>query len=247
MNAIIVDDEQENIDLLIWELQNYSSLKITHTFTNSVEAQEHLRNNNTDVLFLDIEMPYLTGFELLAGLPNISFNLVFVTAYNQYAIEAFKHNAINYLLKPVLQDDLKKTIERLENKSDNQDATLENRIETLLLQNKIENKIAIHHKNAILLIPESDIIYCESDGNYTNVYYTRKDEIKNCLSSRNLGHFEEVLNSTKFIKPHRSYLINQSQVYEIFIKDSKTYLRLNDETVVPVSRSQKAFITEKYK
>jgi len=123
-------------------------IKITHTFTNSVEAQEHLRNNNTDVLFLDIEMPYLTGFELLAGLPNISFNLVFVTAYNQYAIEAFKHNAINYLLKPVLQDDLKKTIERLENKSDNQDATLENRIETLIASNKIENKIAIHHKNS---------------------------------------------------------------------------------------------------
>jgi len=247
MNAVIIDDEQENIDLLIWELQNYSSLKVTHTFTNSVEAQEHLRNNETDVVFLDIEMPYLNGFELLAGLTQIKFDLVFVTAYNQYAIEAFKHNAINYLLKPVLQDDLNRTIERLERKAGELKISLEDRIESMLFQNKIENKIAIHHKNAILLIPENEILYCESDGNYTKVFYSRKEEVKNCLSSRNLGHFEEVLNRKKFIKPHRSYLINQSQVYEIFNKDGKTYLRLNDETVVPVSRSQKSAITERYK
>lgn len=247
MNAIIVDDEQENIDLLLWELQNYSSLNITHTFTNSVEAQEHLRNNETDVLFLDIEMPYLNGFELLAGLNNIKFDLVFVTAFNQYAIEAFKHNAINYLLKPVLQDDLKKTIERLESKPEPNNSNLENKIASLLSHNKVEKKIAIHHKNAILLIPEIDIIYCESDGNYTKVFYNRNEEEKNCLSSRNLGHFDEILNSKSFIKPHRSYLVNQNHVYEIFTKEGKTYLRLNNEAIIPVSRAQKSSIVEKYK
>lgn len=239
MRAVIIDDEQDNIDTLIWELNNQEvSVEVVKSFTNSVEGYEYLESNEIDVLFLDIEMPHMNGFELLAGLKDINFEVIFVTAYNEYAIEAFKHSALDYLLKPVIEENLAAALQKL-SKTQRKEVPLRERLSALFNEQKVKKKLPITNKNSILLLEPEDIVYCESDGNYTKIFYQKDNEISRVISSKTLKFYQETLNPVLFIKIHRSYLVNRNCVTELHYDDGRAFLMVNETIELPISRSQK--------
>lgn len=239
MKAVIIDDEQDNIDTLKWELENQESkIHINATFTDSVEAFSYLEDNPVDVVFLDIEMPHMNGFEILAGLKSINFEVIFVTAYNEYAIDAFKHNALDYLLKPVEEDSLTKALEKLTKKSTTQ-SPLNERLKSLFNEQKIKKKLPVTSKNSITLLEPSSIVYCESDGNYTNIFYQKNNKLERLTLSKTLKIYKDTLDPQLFIKIHRSYLVNRNYVTELHYDDGKAFVMMMDNIELPISRSNK--------
>ena len=167
INAVIVDDEPKAIQSLSWELTNFSdNIHILQTFTNPDEALEYLKTTTPDCLFLDIQMPTMDGFQFLEKLTTRDFAVVITTAYDEYAIKALKHEAIDYLLKPIDSDDLKDTIDKVE--KFNAKVLNSNRLEKILLnfnKTQVNKKVTINADGKLLFINTEDILFVESDGN----------------------------------------------------------------------------------
>ncbi len=194
IKAIIIDDERLAIESLQWEIENFSQeVKVTETFTKPKEAISGINYLKPDLVFLDIEMPEIDGFQLLQLLDYKNFDLIITTAYNQYAIQAFKANAIDYLLKPIDPDDLTQAIEKIKSRRINQNST--KNIETILnklVKNNLTltKKIPLGLSNKIILVNYDDIIYCKSDGSYTTIFMRDGEEH---VVSKNIKHIEELL------------------------------------------------------
>jgi len=244
MNAVLVDDEIDNISILKWELGRLkTSINIVQSFTSSVDAYEYLKEEKVDVVFLDIDMPDMTGFELLAALDDFQFQVIFVTAYNEYAIEAFKHNTVDYLLKPILSEDLKRAIDKLEKTAVVSEGKT-NSLNALLEEQNIVHKLPIVSKSSIVLLEPRNIVYLESDDNYTKLFTIKDGELKRHMASKTLKTFEERLDQILFIKTHRSYLVNRNFVTELGYEDGNAFLMLQDKIKLPISRSNKERIFE---
>jgi len=244
IKAIIIDDEQLAIESLQWEIENFcQDLKVIDTFTNPKDAISGVNYLKPDLVFLDIEMPELTGFQLLQALNYRNFDLIITTAYNQYAIQAFKANAIDYLLKPIDPDELVQALEKVKTRQTNHQSN--KNIETLLHKVFLENqseypKIPLNVTNKIILVNAQDIIYCKSEGSYTIVYLKNG---KNHLISKGISSFEEVLPKNLFVKTHKSYIVNYKEIKEI-IKQGAPEIVLTNDIIVPVSRSHKVDVFE---
>lgn len=208
-----------------------------------VNGIEKINSFNPDVVLLDVEMQDGTGFDLLKQLTKVQFQLIFVTAYNQYAVQAFKFSAIDYLLKPVdpteLQNSLQKAQENIANH------ILKQQLEVLLLQmNKPANdnlQIVLKDTRKTYFVQINDILYCKADGAYTVFYLMDKTTI---CQSHNLKYFEEMLEQYGFIRPHHSYIVNKSRVRN-FDKKNDTLI-LDDETAVPVAQRKRDIIAEMF-
>lgn len=240
IKAAILDDELNSIETLQWKLNNFCpQVEVIKTFSDPVQALEWLRNRQPDVLFLDIEMPKMSGFDLLDALGEVRFDVIFTTAYDHYGIQAVKFSALDYLLKPVRNKELVEAIERHTNKSAGHTPSIQ--IASLLQNLKAEaltgkpEKITLATKESLELVAPSEIIYCESDSNYTMVYLKggRKK-----LISRTLREFEEMLTPFSFHRTHNSYLVNMNEVRE-YIKTDGGYLVLKNKAKIPVSKSKK--------
>lgn len=239
IQVVIIDDEQDNIETLIWELKHQKiETEVLATFTSSVKAYDYLSKNKVDAIFLDIQMPKMSGFELLKALDSIDFQVVFVTAYDNFAIDAFKHNALDYLLKPIHQDELKVALERLTVEIETKQQ-FSNKLQNIISNQNIVKKIPIHTKSSILLLELSDLIYLEGNSNYTNLYFRQNGQLKRNVSSKTLGSFEQTLDSSIFVRTHRSYLVNRNEIKELFYDDGKAFLKIKDEVTLPISRSNK--------
>ncbi len=245
INALIVDDELSAIESLKWELDNFcSQVKIIDTFTNPIEAISAINYLKPDVVFLDIEMPELDGFQLLKKLNYRSFDLIITTAYNQYAIQAFKENAIDYLLKPVDPDELIKSMDRVKkNRSgkhlgDNIEKIFKNII-TKDMQSK-PNKIPLALSDRIVMVQDTDIVYCKSDGNYTHVIMKSG---KDYLLSKSLKNSIELLPDSQFIRVHKSFVVNINYISEYMRGDGGEIILSNKDNI-PVSRTHKAKLLE---
>lgn len=240
-SAIIVDDERSAIESLKWEIENFAKeVKVIDTFTNPSEAISAINYLKPDIVFLDIEMPELDGFQLLHKLTFRDFNLIITTAYNQYAIQAFKENAIDYLLKPIDPDELINAIKKTENQlnlsigSSNIDKIFSKIInENLPNKNK---KIPLALAEKVIMVNDSDIMYCQSDGNYTHVFL--KDETKHLLS-KNIKKVTAMLPESHFLRVHKSYVINVDYISE-YIRGDGGEVILTNNTNIPVSRSHKS-------
>ncbi|WP_029279855.1 LytR/AlgR family response regulator transcription factor [Pedobacter borealis] len=239
IRAVIIDDEKNNIENMVSLLQKYElPVTIVGSATNADDAISTIVATNPDLLFLDIQMPEKNGFDVLKALPHYQFEVIFVTAFDQYGIQAVKFSAIDYLLKPVNPEELKASITKVETKLNQrkQNFQLENLME--LIKNKDakkDHKLALASTKEIRFVHTDEIIRCESSNAYTQFYLT---DGKNIMVSKPIFEYEEMLSNYDFIRCHQSHLVN-SKFIKSLVKEDSGYLLLNDDTRIPISRGKK--------
>ena len=236
LKTIIIDDEARAVNLLTGMLSAIPAVEVTGTFTYPVHALTELRHHNPDLLLLDIQMPRLNGFELLRGVRNAGLSpwVIFVTAYDQYAVEAIRQEAFDYLLKPVSPDELESSIFRLlsRHKSGAEKPVIEN-----LLKNLTISKLRFSDRNGTSFFAPSDMVYIMAEGNYSTIQLKDRRHIV----TRKIGELEEMLLPHGFIRISRSYLINPVYLCRI---DRKRHLCLLEcgearfEIPVPETRTK---------
>jgi two-component system LytT family response regulator len=238
INSIILDDEQHCLETLKWQLEKYApNVKVLQIFNSPTEALEYVNNNPINLIFLDIEMPVLNGFEFLNKINNIQFDVIFTTAYDEFAVKAFKASAIDYLLKPIDKQDLINAIAKVENKralniSGTQLEILNDSYKSNL---SIKDKIALPTQEGLHFIKIKDIVCCISDSNYTYIHLTNQSSI---LVSRTLKEIESILSEQGFLRIHNSNLINLEQIKK-YVRGDGGYIVMEDGRELSVSRSRK--------
>lgn len=242
MRAILIDDEKRarlNLSILLDE--NCPQVEIVAECENLPEGVKAIRKLKPDVVFLDIEMPGHSGLELLDFFDEneVNFSVVFTTAYNEYAIQAFKLSAVDYLLKPINPDELLQAVQRVEK----QKMKTEN---YKLLKSSIKSesfeKIAVPSGNLILFLNLNEIVYIKGDGAYSDVFL--QDKTKHVVS-RNLKNFEEIIcANSSFIRVHKSFIVNLAYV-KSFNKSDGGSLDMLNGLQIPVSPEKSASILEK--
>lgn len=241
IRALIIDDEQKGIDTLRQLIEKYLiGVKVVAETTQPLKGVELIESYRPEVVFLDISMPGMNGFELLEKLEWKNFNLIFTTAYREYALRAIKIDAIDYLLKPVDHKELKQAVDRIKAKTEAADKITEsfNYIHLLssLEHNSIKTKLPLNLKMGIEYIDVSEIVSLESVSNYTRISF---DNEKKILSSRTLKEFDLqlCLNNVNFMRVHNSFIINLKKVIR-YTKENDIIL-MSDRQQIPVSRSRK--------
>ena len=241
INAIIIDDEKNALESLSLKVEKYfPQITITHKFQNPQKAVIEINNNLPDLLFIDIQMPVLNGFDVLSKIENPNFEIIFVTAYSEYAIEAIKHCAIGYIVKPIDNDELKLAIENAL-KNINQKSPLEKNIQ--LLENLISNgnsTIVIPTQKGLSFIKISDIIRFEGIDGYTKIVLTNST----ILSSYSIGKFSNSPKLHQFFSIHKSHFINLNVVSDFL---NEGYVILNNNDKLPVAKAKRKDFLEKIK
>lgn len=242
INAVIVDDEPKSIQSLSWELTNFSDeITILDTFSSPENALEFLKNNTPDCLFLDIQMPTMDGFQFLDKLTNRDFPVIITTAYDEYAIKALKHEAIDYLLKPIDSDDLNDTIGKI--KKFNSKVLSIDKLEQLLLNINnapAKQKVTINADGKLIFININDIIFVQSDGNYSTIYLKNN---KKKVVTKKLKDINAILPQSSFFRTHNSYIVNLHKIKE-FLK-TEGYLIMESNHKIPVARQRKSEFLDK--
>jgi len=239
INALIIDDEQASIDRLTDLLnKNFESDVLISGYYKTVEegigAIEKL---NPDLVFLDVQINSKTGFDLLKQLKEINFEVIFTTAYDQYAVQAFKFSAIDYLLKPVALEELKQAIHKFEQKisytktSEKFDVLFHN-LKNIQGSSK---RICVPVINGLMVIQVSDIIHCESDSNYTTIFMKGNQKL---LVAKTLKEFDEMLTDYNFFRVHHSHLINLNCI-KSYNKGKGGYVTMTDNSSIEVSTRRK--------
>jgi len=243
ITATIVDDEPDCCESMVMLLERYCpEVKVLDICYSAETALQSINTHEPKILFLDIEMPFMNGFELLEKLGQINFELIFTTSYDQYAIKAIRFSALDYLLKPVDREELQKAVQKAAQRTRH---PLPQQLDMLLQKLKHPtipvHKIAIPTMEGFQLLAAELIISCESDSNYTCLFLKDKRKI---IASRNLKEMEEILEDYPFIRIHHSHLVNINEV-EKYIKGEGGYLIMSDGSSVNVSRSRKELLLKK--
>lgn len=240
MKAIIIDDEKRARVSLSLLLQEYcTEIELVAECENLPEGVKAIRKYNPELVLLDIEMPGHSGLELLDFFNEneIDFSIIFTTAYNEYAVQAFKLSAVDYLLKPIVPEELIKAIARLQkHKARHYKALVEN------MQQETFEKIAVPSGNSLILLNLAEIMYIKGEGAYSEVFMTDKTRH---LVSRNLKNFEDILgNDKRFLRTHKSYIVNFNEVSS-YHKSDGGWLELKNNSSVPVSSDKANLIMER--
>ncbi|MBC7848787.1 MAG: response regulator transcription factor [Chitinophagaceae bacterium] len=243
ITATIVDDEPDCCESLATLLERYCpEIKILDICYSADAAIGSLKQQQPQILFLDIEMPFMNGFELLEKVDDIKFELIFTTSYDQYAIKAIRYSALEYLLKPIDREELQKAVQKAVKRNA---ILLPQQLQILLDQIKqpsmLMTKIAIPTLEGFQLILAESIVRCESEGNYTVLFLKDKRKL---TASRNLKEIEEMLEDYSFIRVHNSYLVNLNEI-EKYVKGEGGYLIMSDNATINVSRSRKELLIKK--
>lgn len=235
--AIIIDDELNCIEVLEWLIHTYCpEIQIVEKCQSALDGIEAIKRYKPDLIFLDIEMPKMNGFEMLESIHPIDFEIVFTTAYDNFAVRAFRFAALNYLLKPIDPDDLQLTIKRLKNKKTFPDKEqMEVMFKSLLNPKAAVERIALSTEDGLIFVQVSDILYCKAESNYT--YVVLGDERK-ILVARTLKDLDETLSGKDFFRVHNSYLVNVNKISK-FVRGDGGYIVMPDRTEITISRSKK--------
>src|SRR5882757_9397741 len=237
LNCLILDDESRNAQLLRKMLAAYCpQVQVLATESDPLKGISLITALQPQLVFLDVEMPHLNGFEILKQLEPVNFEVIFVTAYSHYAIEAFEHHAVGYLTKPINTEKLVSAVnaaaERIQQKSFSKN--LFSLIENTNKQTQVQ-KIPLSTSNGLVFVKLTDIMYCESSGNYTSFYL---DDGKIILVSRQLGEYEKLLPDNDFTRIHDKYIINLAYIKE-YIKGSGGDVVLENGKELPVASRRK--------
>jgi len=245
IKAVLIDDEVNNLQNLQQLLNRHCpEVQVLANALTADEGRHIILQHQPDVVFLDIQMPGKNGFDLLRSLSNYEFDVIFVTAFDQYGIQAVKFAAIDYLLKPINSEELQIAVSRVVAKSRNkkQNLQLENLI-NLFRQQKEDQRIALPTQKETRFIATGQIIRCESSNNYTSFYLSNEEKI---IVSKPIYEYEELLAGYGFIRCHQSHLVNKKYIKSL-IKEDGGYLLLENGTQVPVARSKKEMVIEAMK
>lgn len=238
IKAILVDDEVYCLETLSMLLEDYCpQVTILDQCRSAKKGLEAIEKNRPDILFLDIEMPIMSGFEMLEQFSEIPFAIVFTTSFDQYAIKAIRFSALDYLLKPIDPNELVSAVKKVQ---EQRHLPMAEQFQMLIKQvnGKIStfNKIAVPTSEGYELIPAEQVMYCEADDNYTYLYLKNKSKIIAC---RTLKDMEEQLQDFPFfLRVHHSYLVNLNEVTK-YVRGDGGYLVMSDNNTVNVSRSRK--------
>lgn len=235
MKVIIIEDEKNAIITLQSFINKYiSDVTICGIANNKEEGISLINKNNFDLVLLDINLGDGTGFEVLENAENKNFGVIFTTAYDEYAITAFKYSAIDYLLKPINPKELIDAVARYrENVYEISNQQLD--IATSYVNKVKNNKIVINSTNEISFIELDELIHLKSDKNYTDIFLKNKQRI---TSTKTLKFYEELLPSDKFIRIHQKHIINLDYVRK-YLKEDGGYVLLTNDAKLEVSRRKK--------
>ncbi len=246
IRTIIIDDEPSAANVLAMLLKKKcpDAVEVIATSNSPLEGKKLIEKLSPDLVFLDIEMPGMTGIDLLRSFTNPSFRVVFVTAFDAYAVEAFRLSAIDYLLKPVEGDDIVRTVQKIKKDIDKDQNTIGvqlHHLEELLIQNtsSSESKIGIVMADKIVFVTITDILYCEANGSYTNIYFY---DGRKMVASKSLVDFELQLAEHKFFRIHHSFLINLNRVKEFQRHDGGYVIMENGKRLEVSQRKRKDFL-----
>lgn len=238
LRAIIVDDEPKSCDTLSTMIAEFVDGVTVVAVENGVQsAIKSINQHKPDIVFLDIEMNSETGFDLLTQMPSIDFEVVFTTAFEQYALKAIKFAALDYLLKPIDIGELEESVEKVKEKRKSKDLNqgLEALMANLKSTSSSQHQIALPSSDGLLFVHVTDIIYCQADGPYT--YFYLKDGSKVTVS-KNLKEYEELLEDHYFFRVHKSYLINLKEMKR-YVKGDGGYVIMSNDKEVDVSKRKK--------
>lgn len=229
MNCLILDDEAPGRFMVQHHVQKYFPEIIGIHLASSIEEALDIINQHTiDLAFLDIQLKGETGFDFLELLPDVTFEVIFVTAYDEYALKAIQQNALYYLLKPLQVSEFKKGVERAIQKIKKENTPVEREC------------IFIHGENVIERVLFDDILFIQSSGSYTTFYLENKE----VLSSKNIGFHEQQLPPHQFIRTHHSFIVNLRKV-SLINKGRNGELILSNQQVIPISQRRISFVMEK--
>lgn len=239
LRCIIVDDEDTGANTLKFLIENYTSdLKVVACTTNAGKAIELIEDYKPEIVFLDISMPEMDGFELLNRLEWRNFNLIFTTAHQEHGLKAIKQDAVDYLLKPIDYNEIIRAVEKVRSRYESEPGYISSLDYVTLneLNRPPSSKLAVNSKHSVESIDPSDIISLESRSNYTLVRLNSGNDI---LSPRTLGEFDVQLckENSNFMRVHHSFVINLKNVVR-YMKDSDTMVMSNNQKI-PLARSKK--------
>lgn len=236
IKTIIIDDELQSVSLLQHLLTTHCpKVDIIGAFTDSVEGVKQIKAMHPELVFLDIEMPKLNGFDVLTLCDPVPFKTIFTTAYNEYAIKAFKFSALDYLLKPIHVEDLCAAVDKVQNSNTN---FLQHQYQIFHQFNpkvgKTPGKLVIPTIEGLIFLDLEEIIHCDSDGSYTKIYLSNKEMI---MASKSLKEMESMLEMNFFFRTHYSHIVNLNHIKKFNKADS--VILMSDGSNIPVSRSKK--------
>jgi len=231
---MLIDDEERASSILRTLIEkNIPEISELEIVNNATDAFFRIREFSPDLVFLDIQMPFLNGFDLLSKMEQISFDVIFTTAYNQYAIQAIRFSALDYLLKPIDVTDLRNAVQRHLNRKQTKSQTAmqyQNLFQNLSANSNEQFSLAVNGSQGMQFFQVNEIIRLEGDRNYTNFFLTKSRKL---LSSKTLKEYEEMLSDKGFIRAHKSHLVNRSYIRSL---TPECKLILTDESEVEVSR-----------
>ncbi len=237
LRSIIIDDEPQNADVLLKDLESHCpSVQVVSVCHSAKEGIMRIKKEKPDLVFLDIEMPWMNGFEMLEVLQDINFSIIFTTAHDQFAAKAFRISAVDYLLKPIDAHDLMEAVKKAEKRMDQQhgNENIENMLRNFK-QPATQQKIALPNKDGYEFAEVSQLLYCQAEGSYTKVFLVSKKVI---LVSKSLGDIEELLPADLFLRIHHSTIININYVTH-FVRGDGGYVKLQSGEELTVSKSKK--------
>ncbi|MCW3119626.1 MAG: DNA-binding response regulator [Chitinophagaceae bacterium] len=243
INAIIIDDEPLCCKTLETLLKRYCpEVMVLKACTNGLEGLAAIPQLKPDLVFLDVEMPKMNGFEMLEQLPAVNFHLIFVTSYDAYALKAIKVSAIDYLLKPLDREELQNSVQKVINR---REAPLPEQLKIILDKMKhpsaASHKIALPTMEGLQMVPVKSIISCEANDNYTTLVLKNSNKI---VVSSTLKVIEELLDDHSFLRVHRSFLVNLDEI-EKYVKGDGGYLVMSDNAHIYISRTNKEMLLKK--
>jgi two-component system LytT family response regulator len=229
LSALIVEDNAFMARVLHDMLQQYAGkIAVTNIAKTGNDALSLIATIKPNVVFLDIELPDMTGFELLQQIADINFQTVFTTSHSHYAIKAFRFNALDYLVKPINEIELDEAIKRLL-RSANNSIEVKNALSNLEVQSVENQQLVLPQQNGTLRLALKQITHIEGERNYSTIHLSNGNRE---LSSKNLAYFEDILNDKKFFRSHRSYLVNRFHIKAL----ADAYFVLKNGVEIPISR-----------
>lgn len=240
MKAILIDDERDALEMLEWIIKKQTpEVEIIALCDSALDGLEKIKTLKPELVFLDIEMPQLNGFDLLERLGKYDFEVIFTTAYNQFAIKALKICALDYLLKPIDGEELKAAVQKAVSRKQK---TSSEQLEMLMNYFKPEKpktrRVALTAADHLIFVDTNDIMYCESDSNYTTFFLKKDDKVEKVVISKTLKDVEEILEGADFFRIHASFLINMKHVSK-FTRGDGGYVVMSNNQHITVSRKKK--------